>query len=167
MLPAHFPSETDAPLKVRRASLGYLDAFNHCLTISVSPFFFAVCSSQLCLTSATTIVSRGCLSCPRSQPQYSFFFLTLVFWGVSPQYMWLHAGATRAQRRPLNAPQSGPRVHLQGTTFPLSSLRPVVLISLSQSACGLSVMPDYHAFAKYNLHSTAARRSTSTTIPTN
>jgi hypothetical protein len=27
-----------------------------------------------------------------------------------------------------------------------------------QSACGLSITPDYHAFAKYNLHSTAAKR---------
>lgn len=90
-----------------------------------------------------------------------------VFWGVSTQYMWLHAGATCAQRRPLNAPQSGPRLHLQGTDFqPFSSLRPVAH-PLSQSACGLSVTSDYHAFAKYNLHSTAARRSGSTTITTN
>jgi hypothetical protein len=49
-----------------------------CLSI-----FFAVCSSQLCLTSATTIVSRGCLSCPRSQPQYSFFSLVSLSFGAS------------------------------------------------------------------------------------
>jgi hypothetical protein len=55
MLPAHFPSEADAPLKVRRATARRVQPLFHDLSLSLS-ILFAVCSSQLCLTSATTIV---------------------------------------------------------------------------------------------------------------
>lgn len=71
----------------------------------------------------------------------------------------------RVERMPVvsQIAASVPPVH----SVDLSTPHKVVLVYIFKSACGLSVTSDYHAFAKYNLHSTAARRSGSTTMTTN